>query len=111
MELKKTPSVTKTSLLVLIFLLIPVFCFAAPFLVCDPQAGVISYNLDIDGAITTGISAQPDGSIYYDLAVMSVGAHIFKAQAIGEGGWPSDWSDPFDSVKPGSPLNLRVSSE
>ena len=81
---------------------------AAPFLVCDPQAGAISYNLDIAGTITSDIPAQPDGSIHYDLAGMAVGPHVFKAQAVGQGGWPSDWSDPFDTVKPGNPLNLRV---
>ena len=97
--------------LTLIILLFPAFCFGAPFLVCDPQAGVISYNLDVDGAIVTGISAQPDGSIHYDLVGMVVGPHSFKAQAIGQGGWPSDWSDPFNTVKPENPLNLRVSLE
>ena len=99
----------KKLLLILMLVLFPVFCFAAPFLVCDPQAGVISYNLDIDGAIISDISAQPDGSVHYDLAGMAIGAHIFKAQAIGQGGWPSDWSDPFDATKPANPLNLRVS--
>ena len=98
-------------MLILASVLFPVFCLAAPFLICDPQAGVISYNLDIDGAIIEGIPAQPDGSIHYDLAGRSVGPHIFKAQVIGQGGWPSDWSDPFPTVKPENPLNLRVSGE
>ena len=101
----------KTIFLTLIILLFPVMCFAAPFLVCDPQAGVISYHLDIDGTLINYIPAEPDGSIHYDLAGMSPGPHIFKAQAIGEGGWPSDWTDPFDTVKPTSPLNFRVSLE
>ncbi len=96
--------------LILIFAFVG-WAYATPFLVCDPQAGVISYNLDIDGAIDSNIPAQPDGSIRYDLAGMAVGAHTFKAQAKGQGGWPSDWSDPFDTVKPESPLNLRVSLE
>ena len=98
-------------LLTLIILLFPVFCFGAPFLVCDPQAGVVSYNLDVDGAIIEDITAQINGSIHYDLAGMSAGPHVFKAQAIGQGGWPSDWSHPFDTVKPETPLNLRVSLE
>ena len=87
------------------------WAFAAPFLVCDPQAGVVFYNLDTDGTIANDIPAQPDGSIHYDLAGMTVGAHGFKLQAIGDGGWPSDWSDPFATVKPVNPLNLRVSGE
>lgn len=84
---------------------------ATPFLVCDPQAGVGSYNLDVDGTITKGIPAEPDGSIHFDLDGMAVGPHIFKAQAIGQGGWPSDWTPPFDTVKPENPLNFRVSGE
>lgn len=84
---------------------------AEAFLVCDPQTEIITYNLDIDGTVTNGISAQPDGSFRFDLAGMSVGAHVFKLQAKAQGGWPSDWSDPFNATKPVSPLNLRVSSE
>ena len=84
---------------------------AEPFLVCDQQAGVRSYNLDIDGIITRGIPAEPDGSIHYDLAGMAPGPYIFKAQAVGEGGWPSDWTPPLDTVNPESPLNFRVSGE
>lgn len=101
----------KTLILILIMLLFPVFCLAAPFLICDPQAGVVSYNLDVDERPVNNIPAQPDGSIYYDLASMLSGPHVFKAQAIGEGGWPSDWSDPFDTTKPETPLNFRVSLE
>lgn len=102
----------KSLVLAFMLVLFPVFCFAAPFLVCDPQAGVISYNLDVNGgAVIYDIPAAPDGYIRYDLAGMAAGAYIFRAQAIGQGGWPSDWSDPFDTMKPGSPLNLRVSSE
>ena len=68
----------KTIFLTLIILLFPVFCLAAPFLICDPQAGIISYNLDVDGAIISGIPAQPDGSIHWDLAHMSSGPHVFR---------------------------------
>ena len=85
--------------------------FAMPFLVCDAQTGIISYNLDIDGVIIENVTAEPDGSIRYDLAGMAVGSHIFKAQAIGLGGWPSGWSDPLDTMKPGAPAGLRVSLE
>ena len=85
--------------------------FAAPFLVCDPQTGVVSYNLDIDGTIVPPIVAEPDGSIHYDLVGMSAGPHVFKAQAIGQGGWPSDWTLPFDTTKPTTPLNFHVSLE
>lgn len=98
-------------LMMMLGLLWSVNALAAPFLVCDPQAGVISYNLDVNGTIIEGIPAAIGGSIYWDLAGMSFGPHTFKAQAIGEGGWPSDWSDPFDTTKPENPLNLRVSGE
>lgn len=94
-----------------LMLALVVWAQAAPFLVCDQQSGVRSYNLDIDGTITKGIPAEPDGSIHFDLDGMAVGPHIFKAQAIGQGGWPSDWTPPFDTVKPESPLNFRVSGE
>ena len=52
----------------ILFLMVGI-CQAAPFLVCDPQAGVTKYILDIDGVETTTISAQADGSIRYDMVV------------------------------------------
>lgn len=94
-----------------LMLALVVWAQAAPFLVCDQQSGVRSYNLDIDGTITKGIPAEPDGSIHFDLDGMAVGPHIFKAQAIGQGGWPSDWTPPLDTVNPENPLNFRVSGE
>ena len=101
----------KLFLTLILILIFSTTAFAAPFLVCDPQAGVISYNLDIDGLITSDILAQPDGSIHYDLVGMAIGVHVFKAQAVGQGGWPSSWSDPLDTMKPGSPTGVRVFSE
>ena len=79
-------------------------------LVCDPQQGVVSYNVDVDGVITTGVIAETDGSILYNIDYLPQGQHTFKLQAIGSGDWPSDWSDPLDATKPGSPGNVRVAN-
>ena len=95
----------------LMALLLPVLAFGNPFLVCDPQAGVVFYDLETNSTVTEGIPAEPDGSIKFDLATMPVGQYTFKVRAIGQGGWPSDWSLPLDATKPANPLNLRVSSE
>jgi len=97
----------KALLLAILLILIPSLALGAS-LVCDPQAGVTLYNLDVDGAITQNIAAEPDGSIIHNVDYLSQGQHIFKLQAIGTGGWPSDWSSPLDATKPGNPLNARI---
>ena len=77
-------------------------------LVCDPQAGVMEYNVEIDGVVTNNYPAEPDGSVSYNVDSLVQGPHIFRLQAIGTGGWPSDWSSPFDATKPGMPFGARI---
>ena len=65
----------KTLLCLFVFSLLPVFAFASPFLVCDPQAGVEYYIVSglpapIDG---THVVAQTDGSLRLDLATLTAG--------------------------------------
>ena len=54
-------------LLTIILCLIPAIAWAGPFLVCDPQAGVTSYNLEITQgpniSTQSNIPAQTDGSL------------------------------------------------
>ena len=102
----------KTLILILMLVLFPVFCFAAPFLVCDPQAGVNKYILEINTVEMPELAAEPDGSIRYDLAGIAEGDFIVRLKAGNIWGW-SQYSDPLDFTKtlPQTPLNLRVSSE
>lgn len=97
----------KTLLFTILFVLVATVAWGAS-LVCDPQAGVTLYNLDVDGTITQNIAAEPDGSIIHNVDYLSQGQHIFKLQAIGQGGWPSDWSSPLDATKPGNPLGAKI---
>ena len=105
-------------LAVAVVIMIAVLCFgivealSAPFLVCDPQAGVTEYEVDVNGAVAGNIVAEPDGSLRYDLAGSSAGAYTFRARCRTDT-WPgwSDWSDPFDAVKAGAPGNVRVAPE
>ena len=80
----------------------------AIFLVCDPQAGVVTYNLDVGGTVVSDIPAESDGSILYNVDHLSAGLHSFKLQAVDEGGWPSDWSLPLDATKPNQPGGVRI---
>jgi len=82
---------------------------AAPFLICDPQAGVETYNLFADGEqVAGGIPVQADGSLRYDLAGMAPGAYTFTVEACNVWGC-SEVSDPF--VSPGAmqkPVHLNL---
>lgn len=82
----------------------------AVYLVCDPQVGIVSYNVDIGGTIVSDIPAESDGSILYNVDHLSVGLHSFKLQAVGQGGWPSDWSSPLDVTKPNLPGGVRITN-
>ena len=109
-----------SAILVLVFLLIPVFCFAAPFLTCDPQPKVDEYNIFINGNKVTTSEALLDieSGLYYlylDMATLNLvdGSYIATATAENEG-WESALSNecPFTKAVPAPPQNLRrVSSE
>ncbi len=66
------------------FILLGIFCLVligfvsisfADSLVCDPQAGVTDYRvLGLDSARTV-VTAQPDGSVKYDVGVLAPGSY------------------------------------
>jgi len=103
----------KKILFVLIFtLFIPAIAYSGPYLVCDPQAGVVEYELDIDGTLLTGIPAEADGSIRYPMdAWLNTGMHDLVGRCKNVWGW-SEWNaDPFvfSSDAPGSPTSYGFS--
>ena len=80
------------------------------YLICDPQDGVIAYDIEVNGAIVAeDYSAESDGSIKFDVSYFTPGQYIFSIRAIGQGGWPGPWSDPYHVSKPGTAGSLRIS--
>lgn len=78
-------------------------------LVCDPQAGVTYYDVEVDGVVIPDVPAEGDTTLLFGVDYLPAGQHNFRARAYFEqGGWSSDWSDPYDATKPGSPGNVRV---
>ena len=81
--------------------------FASPFLVCDPQTGVTSYQLTGPSWVPTiPVPAQADGSIKLDVATASVGANSLTVKAcITDPLWGVMCSDavPFVFTRPASP--------
>jgi hypothetical protein len=89
----------KTVLFFMALILVATGAIAAPWLVCDPQTGVDTYNVTIDGITTTGVSVLPawikDGKILFtdpggtrtsvhvlkDLSFLPTGPHTATAQA------------------------------
>lgn len=55
--------------------------FAAPFLVCDPQAGVTSYKLTGPAWVPTTTPAQADGSIKMDVSTAITGSNALTVKA------------------------------
>lgn len=71
----------KTLLLVLALLAMAVPAFGAPFLVCDPQAGVTFYKLTGPAWVPATSTAIADGSIRMDVAGATIGSNALTVQA------------------------------
>lgn len=96
--------------LVSVVLMVAFVCYAGPFLVCDPQAGVTSYELEIDGAVVaSNISAEADGSVRYDMAGTANGSYNLRLRCSNPWG-VSEWSDPLAVIVQvcGPPENLSI---
>ena len=79
-------------------------------LVSDPPVeAVIGCEVETNGAVEAGICTV-DGTDYVlkNLDGLPSGPYTFRARFIGTGGWPGDWSAPFDASKPGSGGGLRI---
>jgi hypothetical protein len=99
--------------LAMVFMASPLL--AAPFLVCDPQAGVTDYKLTGPAWVPISVTAQPDGSIKMDVASSTVGNNSLTVAACkNDAIWGELCSEyvPFDYTRPSGaalPGNLRLS--
>lgn len=86
---------------------------AAPYLVCDPQDGVETYQLTGLGSATVEVAAQADGSMRYDLGSLAAGKYSLGVKACA-GVWGCSSAAPFVLQKPAniaSPANVRLSGQ
>jgi len=94
----------------LLFFLLPGVAFTGPFLICDPQPGVETYQVYQDNVLLSdNVAAQTDGSLKYDLKDITPGKYSFTSKACA-GPWGcSTLSDPFVSPEPVSkPTGMRL---
>jgi len=107
----------KSKLFILILMMFALFvgnAWAGPFLVCDPQTGIATYEVEIKlgtgtPSVQTGIPAQADGSLKLDLVSLTQsGNYTFRAKSCNAEWGCSEWSSPFSATKPGSPGNVRI---
>ena len=100
----------KKLLLVMAFMLLASTSFAAPFLVTDPQSGVVGY--EITGLATpVNFVAQPDGSLKYDLASVNSGTYTLTVAACNMWGCSSTVPFVFNKAIPAAPAGLRIAAE
>lgn len=98
----------KKLLLVVAFMLLASTSFAAPFLVCDPQSGVVGYEITGLGEPVSYI-AQPDGSLKYDLSSVNSGTYTLTVAACNMWGCSAATAvDPFTKAVPSAPAGLRI---
>lgn len=98
----------KIFFLTLVFLIFANVAQAAPFLVCDPQAGVTHYQITGDPYWTGDIPAQADGSLRTDLATIPTGAHNISVRACNLWGCSSAVPFSFTKELPVAPANTRI---
>ena len=99
----------KKLLLVMAFMLLASTSFAAPFLVCDPQEGVVGYEITGLNPETVNFIAQPDGSLKYDLAPLPNGSYGGTIAACNMWGCSAATAaDPFTKAVPSAPAGLRI---
>jgi hypothetical protein len=98
----------KKLLLVMAFMLLASTSFAAPFLVCDPQSGVVGYEITGLGEPVSFV-AQPDGSLKYDLASLPNGSYSGSVAACNMWGCgPATAIAPFVKAVPLAPAGVRL---
>ena len=93
----------------------PLIVFAAPFLICDPQVGVVSYALTSTSTwVPTTVVAQSDGSIKMDVSAAPVGTtSLTVAACTSDVIWGVGCSAPvpFSFVRPPvgvAPTNIKL---
>lgn len=96
-------------ILIVVILLFASSANAAPFMVCDPQAGVETYKLTGPAWVPASVPAAADGSIKMDVAQSIVGTTSLTVKAC-KGVWCSD-PVPFDFTRPAvaASVNIRLS--
>ena len=95
---------------VLVVLLLAPAAGAAPFMVCDPQEGVVGYEIKGIGDTVTWI-AQADGSLKYDLSNLANGTYTVSVAACNI--WGCGDSVPFVIAKqvPARPAGVRLAAK
>ena len=108
----------KTFLIVSVLVLLPIFAWASPWLVCDPQTNVDNYvlyqvagNTCTPGDIAGKTPIETPYPLHYDLQGLAQGAFHFCIAA--ENIWGQSNLVPFGSTKaaPGDPANTRLSNQ
>lgn len=102
------------------FLLAGMAVAGSQYLACDlVPSSITQSEIEITHNSTTEIvtgivqtaTDDPNVTLLLDLTGYSAGDYTFRARVAEEGGWWSEWSVPFDTSKPVSPMNLFVLSE
>jgi hypothetical protein len=97
----------KKLILIAAILLLSTTAYAAPFLVTDPQSGVVGYEITGLGEPVSYI-AQPDGSLKYDLASVDSGTYTLTVAACNMWGCSSTAPFVFTKQLPSAPVGLRL---
>lgn len=79
---------------------------AAPFVVCDPQAGVTEYRVTGPAWVSPAVPAEADGSIKMDVSAAAIGENSLMVQACNVDavwGVQCSISSPFVFTRPATP--------
>ncbi len=87
----------------------PISASAAPFLVCDPQAGVDYYKIYQDNVLLVDNHlAEADGSLRYDLQDITPGSYAWHVEACNDWGCKRTVDPYISDGAITAPQNLRL---
>ena len=109
----------RTFLIASVLILLPIFAWAGPFLVCDPymtavvQPTYFSVTMDGVAAVQSTPEVLADNSVrlHYDLTGISNGSHNMTVAACDIWGCSSTVPFGFAKTVPGAPANLKLSNQ
>jgi hypothetical protein len=80
-----------------------------PALICDPQAGVTRYEIEVNTVALSPFPSETDGSARYPLdSSFEPGKYTFRLRACGTDNWWGDFSLPFVATKPARAGGLKI---
>jgi len=96
--------------MIVAFCFLPVLCFAAPHLVCDPQTNVTHYVITGDITVTLPATDLGDGTFRLELDLSGIATRTYNIEVTAKNIWGESVAVPFVFTKglPAASEGIRI---